>query len=444
MAVDGRLNQDLTLIYEGSVKRVFSSRLDEGKLYFEFTDDYSVFDWGKMPDTIANKGRALAVMGAFFFQELSKPDVWRTMKTSAHLKRFDRGWLKERFEHVIYSGVCGLDQFGMPVHYTGLLKDGRRIDDLGGAALSGAAGSAGGAADSAGGADPDLSGHLSMEVLKAEVERPEAHRLDKQIVYFYPHTRSGIARVTPGRRLLPLEIVFRFGMPEGSSLKGRLEKDRSYLSSLGLSKMPEEGEWFAHPVLEFFTKLEPKDRLLTVQEAVHVSGLGPYEFDFMRELALDTALFLYHMFAERGIELWDGKVEMIVDYKGHEPGEKDGGLIMLADSIGPDELRLLYRGVHLSKELIRKIYRGGNWEKSLQKAQEKAKKEGLLDWKKICIEELGCRPEKLDDLSKRSVDALYPALANHLIGKQVFGGQPTLDEFVDALPAKLADGRTIG
>lgn len=47
----------------------------EGKGYFTFSDRYSVFDWGEMPDLITNKGAALALIGAFFFEELEKQGV---------------------------------------------------------------------------------------------------------------------------------------------------------------------------------------------------------------------------------------------------------------------------------------------------------------------------------------------------------------------------------
>ena len=38
---------------------------------FVFSDRYSVFDWGEMPDHIANKGRALCIIGAYFFEKLA-------------------------------------------------------------------------------------------------------------------------------------------------------------------------------------------------------------------------------------------------------------------------------------------------------------------------------------------------------------------------------------
>jgi phosphoribosylaminoimidazole-succinocarboxamide synthase len=46
-----------------------------GKGVFEFTDDYSVFDWGKMPDQIPDKGASLCIMGAFNFELLEAAGI---------------------------------------------------------------------------------------------------------------------------------------------------------------------------------------------------------------------------------------------------------------------------------------------------------------------------------------------------------------------------------
>ncbi|WP_246998828.1 phosphoribosylaminoimidazolesuccinocarboxamide synthase [Halosolutus gelatinilyticus] len=46
-----------------------------GRGSFVFTDDYSVFDWGKMPDQIPQKGASLCTMGAFNFELLESECV---------------------------------------------------------------------------------------------------------------------------------------------------------------------------------------------------------------------------------------------------------------------------------------------------------------------------------------------------------------------------------
>ena len=37
---------------------------------FHFSDRYSVFDWGEMPDHIEGKSEALCMMGAYCFERL--------------------------------------------------------------------------------------------------------------------------------------------------------------------------------------------------------------------------------------------------------------------------------------------------------------------------------------------------------------------------------------
>lgn len=42
---------------------------------FTFSDRYSVFDWGEMPDMISQKGTALCIIGAFLCEELEKKGI---------------------------------------------------------------------------------------------------------------------------------------------------------------------------------------------------------------------------------------------------------------------------------------------------------------------------------------------------------------------------------
>ncbi len=390
--------ESLQLAYEGSVKRVYSSRDQADTLWFEFTDDYSVFDWGKMPDTIAHKGRALALMGAYFFERLAKKEFWQKLSTSPHLKNFDQNWLQERWNHSVFQS---LTKDGVPTHFKSLAQASSPVTDYNAAASH---------------QEPVL-----MEVLKADVFRPEPRNITGNTIYFYNND------LTASRRLIPLEIVFRFGMPAGSSLIERLEKDPSYVNTLGLKEHPKPNAFFPHPVIELYTKLEPKDRLLSYQEAALMAGLNSKTFEDMIELATDIALGLFVIFAERSIELWDGKVEMILS----------GGVPVLADSIGPDELRLIHKGCHLSKEMIRQIYRGSVWETAIKDAQTRAKILPNKGWKHICKEDLGAAPEPLAPGDKQIVDSLYGVIANHVIGAEVFANHPSLDEYVNSMPAKV-------
>src|SRR5208337_3894645 len=63
----------------GSVKEVKvltpADKIREGEGEFIFSDRYSVFDWGEMPDHIDKKGAALCTLSAFFFDALEKKGI---------------------------------------------------------------------------------------------------------------------------------------------------------------------------------------------------------------------------------------------------------------------------------------------------------------------------------------------------------------------------------
>lgn len=60
--------KDLKVIKEATEKKMGVGR-------FIFSDRYSVFDWGEMPDLIQNKGAALCITGAYFFEKLEEKGI---------------------------------------------------------------------------------------------------------------------------------------------------------------------------------------------------------------------------------------------------------------------------------------------------------------------------------------------------------------------------------
>jgi phosphoribosylaminoimidazole-succinocarboxamide synthase len=64
----------MTSVKEFRVERE-PTAADLGRGAFVFTDDYSVFDWGPMPDEIPDKGASLCTMGAFNFELLASAGV---------------------------------------------------------------------------------------------------------------------------------------------------------------------------------------------------------------------------------------------------------------------------------------------------------------------------------------------------------------------------------
>ena len=77
--------------------------------------------------------------------------------------------------------------------------------------------------------------------------------------------------------LIPLEIIYRNGLPEGSSVFKRLEQGKVTFQDIGLDHYPKPGERFAKPIFDVSTKLEETDRYVTWEEAAKIAGLTNIE-----------------------------------------------------------------------------------------------------------------------------------------------------------------------
>ncbi len=80
----------------GSVKDLIvieeASKSKTGTGEFIFSDRYSVFDWGEMPDHIKNKGAAICMMSAYFFEKLEEKGIkthYMGVVEDGEVKRFD-------------------------------------------------------------------------------------------------------------------------------------------------------------------------------------------------------------------------------------------------------------------------------------------------------------------------------------------------------------------
>lgn len=391
------------LLYRGSVKDLkgpWPARAGDVQvpaLVFEYTDAYSVFDWGKMPDGLARKGEALAVLAADWFEKLERPETWKEFSRSPEALGLRKG---NRFGSDFNELGEELQARGLRTHYLG--------------AVSGLPG-----ADAA--LEPKrleaLSGPVKyVAVRQVSVVKPTVTTVLGRALPDYHATRNA-----PLPRLVPLEVVFRFGLPEGSSLFERVERDPGYLASLGFGELKAvAGARWEFPLLELFTKLESTDRPVPLTEALSISGLSAAQ---LQELLFRTAWVsgcLRWLCSRAGLELADGKLEWGVDAQGR---------LMLVDAVGPDELRILKDGVQLSKEFLRKHYRGSSWYESLTHAKETAKAQGTADWKKLVSQP----PPALPPMKRELASQVYLMLANRLTGRQWFSDAWSLERVVSEL-----------
>ena len=416
------IHHSYSTLYRGSVKDVLGP-VQFGAVpaaIFRYTDSFSVFDWGRMPDQLKNKGQALTVLAAHWFETLEKPESWKNFSRSPEALALRKA---SRFGSVFNELGETLQQNGLRTHYLGVVTE-----------------------------EDAVEGKPVQPHPLSEMKTAPHHLLVKQVSVVKPVLATVLGRTLPDYyptrnaplpRLIPLEVVFRFSCPEGSSLIERA-RDSSYLASIGFPEAKvEPGQRWDFPVIELFTKLESADRPVSLAEALAMSGLSAAQ---LQEMFLRTAWvagILRWLCAASGLELADGKLEWALS----ETGE-----CFLVDAIGPDELRILFRplsriaaakataasGVkeprksdttQLSKEFLRIHYRSTPWYHSVEKAKEKASATGTADWKRWVPEV----PPKLPGSYLELGSQLYQALANHLTGKTWFADAWTLERAIASI-----------
>lgn len=319
----------------GSVKDLVVERQagekEMGLGVFRFTDDYSVFDFGKMPDVIPGKGEALCRMAAYNFRELGK--------------------------------------LGIKSHFRGL-KSGNE-----------------------------------MQVDLVRVLFPQKGEL-----------REGMSNY-----LVPLEVIFRNSLPEGSSVFKRLAKGSTTPEQLGLSQMPKPGEKLEKPIMDVSTKLEPSDRYLSWEEAAEISCMSPGEMRRLREKAMQVNGFLTKRAEEIGLEHADGKVEFALG-----PSRE----LVLVDVCGTlDENRFLWKGIHISKQILRDYYKTTPWYEVIEREKAEGKGHGEFT-----------NPEKLPAELVEITANMYKSVCEAWTGEKTWNA-PVIEEVMASYNAFLGKGR---
>lgn len=319
----------------GSVKDVLvleepkEDKLGKGR--FIFSDRYSVFDYGEMPDLIEGKGASLCLISAFFFEKLEEEDIGN--------------------------------------HFIGVVEDGKvkRFDEV-----------------------ENPSSIMEIELVR--VLKPQ--KVDSGYDY-------SIFKSERGNFLIPLEVIYRNVLPEGSSVFRRLERGEVTLEQLGLKKYPTPGEVLEKPLLDVSTKLEDRDRYISWDEAMEISGMNVEEIERLREITLKVNDIISKEVSKAGIRNEDGKLEFAFDMNRN---------LIVVDTFGtPDECRFSCDGFQISKEILRKYYRTTEWYRKLEQVK------GKENWR-----ELAGAPPKLPEDLRNAVSDMYKACCNEITGRRFF------------------------
>lgn len=369
----------------GSVKDLILVKKPEvdkpGEGIFYFSDRYSVFDWGEMPDHIENKGEAINILAAYFFELLNKKGV-KTHYKGLILNNIDNNKKNNNDDKI----KCKNEFFEGNSNFNNL----------------------------------DLN-ELKKFVEKKENKECKKVKIDKmkiKLVNVYkPELKANLYDYNiysnlKGNYLIPLEIIYRNKITEGSSFLKRYKEKKLDISDYGLNSFPELNRFLNKPIIDFSTKLEITDRYISKEEAKNISGLSEKEFNDLIDLLMFINELITEEYKKIGFENIDGKIEIALD---------ENRNLMVVDVLGTlDECRFFYNDIHISKEILRIYYRNTQWYNDV----EEAKKINRFNWKNICKS----KPEKLPEGLKNAISNIYLFTTNKITGINYFQNVYSIDE----------------
>ncbi len=246
----------------GSVKDlvVFSepTRDKSGVGAFRFTNDYSVFDWGKMPDPVPYSGASRCMMGAYFFEQLNNA--------------------------------------GVRTHYIGLGENADHAYTV---------------AEAAGPMN-------TMMIELVRVIKPLPVVRDGKVEYDYSFFTKAQKR-SEGNFVIPAEIIYRNTLPRGSSVFRRLRdpNDPLTLAEMGLAEEPQEGQRLSSPFFDVSTKFEEYDRYPGWAVMQRLMGLSNTEKQEASRFLTTANSYITEGVSRAGLQNDDGKIEL-----GYDPNRR--------------------------------------------------------------------------------------------------------------------------
>lgn len=357
---------------DGSAKEIKilkkASNYELGVADFHFLKTYSVFDWGRMPETIKNKDYALAMMGGYNFELL--------------------------------------EDAGFKTHYSGMINSEEKVVSV----------------------HELIDNNELSRIMRVQLAQVLSIKNSAGVITYEAYKDKDNP---PRNFLLPVEVIVRNGLPEGSSVFKRLRKaettseKQDILNNYGLTEEPKPGCMLPKPVLEFTSKLEETDRPMIYEEVINI--IGKKRFDQCFDLSLEANNIITGHARKQGIKRWDSKIELIC------AGNDD---VWIADVVGTlDEDRFSWKEIQVSKQPLRDFNKKFNqkWYEAVEKAKEIAKEKSEDDWKKYCK----INPNKLGDELIGLISQSYQGLTNEWISKRIFPEAKSLDDVLPSIHQNL-------
>lgn len=364
-------------------------------------DAFSIYDWGRMPDSVPGKGAAAAILADALLARMESSTRWVDFSRGVHALLLRKG---NRFGSYFNEVGESLQSNGLRTFRLG----------LGGIQVPGVSP-----------LETLQSGGSRLFVRDLEEARPVTTTLFGRSLHSYrqiPQRSSGLPRLLP----FEFRFQFQFESADGSnSTLALLKKDPEYLSRRGFKTTSlEPGRWLDFPVIELFTLHEAKRRPLELEEALALAESAGFSAENLHRSLMLTAWvagFQRQEFETSQIHLRSGSLRWAV---------LPDGAPLLASLPGPAEFELECAGIPLALELSEHFYAGTPWAKSVAQARELAgaiQVEAGVDLQREWKKRVPLSPPALSAEVREWGMHLLPMLVNTLTGRNWFSGAWNLE-----------------
>jgi phosphoribosylaminoimidazole-succinocarboxamide synthase len=371
----------------GPVKLAGSSGLP--CVVHRFNDSYTVEGWGKMPDSIRDRGRINAAVFSLLNRRYLSRDSWKAFLRSPDALSFRKAGGSIPQAGTVSSMLNGISE-SLPLasNYLGLLSEGafKALDSN--APLS----------------SSDLTGPIGFS--EGATVFP--------VCAFYQEERAPVSTVMgravwdrsvwtrqAGPKLLPFEILCHYSLTESSC--SALNTSQISIPKTSALHTLQPGVRWDFPVVELLASNDPFQKRLGLSEALWVTGFSPEKLQELILSATWISSWAAFELKQAGVGLDSIQLRFATD--------ASGGFV-LVDAFGLDDLGIQYQGVRAGFETAIEYLQKTVWFDSVLRAKKQALQSGGAEWKKLCVE-----PAPVLDLKvKERVEEEYRKIGNAILG----------------------------
>jgi hypothetical protein len=377
----------------------------------KFQDTYSVLGWGRMPDTWTGLGSAQLTIHHHLSTILASSEAWKDFFRSADALTFRKAAASIPQQNESLNLSAKMESVGsmlndltdrFPIHqtYMGSISESefKKLNPrspVPSEVLQSLASTQSSTANGAG----SVYGVFESAV---EEKVPTSTVLGRAV---WDHS---VWKKTRGPRLLPFEIVNHFEVSEVAfqNLKTSLKSDSLVIPKTASASAVQVGSQWDYPLQEIVLAQDPYQTRIGFSEMMWMTDFSPLQIQQILLLSGWMGTHLKSILKKSGFQLQSASLRLGLD---------TDGTFFLGSKLTLDELRVVNHQVAFHTDLSLAHYQKTSWHDAVVHAKKTAKSQGLVDWKRLCIEAAPWIEPKI----KANLERLIPTACQMITGISV-------------------------